>query len=65
MVGIAFQDDVKKGFSKVKEDVLNLKRSLNRGLLAVEGLGDRLHAFVVKEEFYTFIKRLGDRLEKI
>jgi len=65
VVGIAFQDDVKKGFSKVKEDVLNLKRSLNRGLLAVEGLGDRLHAFVVKEEFYTFIKRLGDRLEKI
>ena len=65
MVGIAFQDDVKKAFSNVKDDILNLKRSVNRELLAVEEIGGKLQTVVAKEEFYSFIKRLGERLEKI
>ncbi len=56
---------MKKSFAKVKEDILNIKRSVNRELLAVEEVGSRLHTFVVKDEFYSFIKRLGERLDAI
>ncbi len=65
MVWISLQDDVKRSFAKVKEEILNLKRAVNRELLAVEEMGGQLQTFVVKDEFYSFIKRLGERLDKI
>ncbi len=65
MVGISLQDDVKRSFEKVKEDILTLKRSLNRELLAVEELSGRFNAVVVKDEFYSFVKSLGERLDRI
>lgn len=65
MVGISLQDDVKKSFANVKEDILNVKRSVNRELLAIEEIGGRLQTFVVKDEFYSFVKRLGERLDAI
>jgi len=65
VVGIAFQDDVKSSFSKVKNDMLNIKRSLNRELLAIEEVSGRIQTLTSKDEFYSFIKRLGERLDKI
>ncbi|MBI2664781.1 hypothetical protein HYX10_05585 [Candidatus Woesearchaeota archaeon] len=65
MVCIAFDKGVKDAFSKVKDDILNLKRSVNRELHAIEELGGRFQSAVLKEEFYSFIKRLGERLDKI
>jgi len=65
VVGIAFQDDVKNSFSKVKNDMLNLKRSLNRDLIGIEELSGRIQTLTSKDEFYSFIKRLGERLDKI
>ncbi len=65
MVWISLKDDVKRSFDKVKDDILNLKKGVNRELLAVEELGSRLQAFVVKDEFYSFVKRLGERLDRI
>lgn len=65
VVWIAAQDDVKRAFSKVKDDILNLKRSVNRELLAIDEMGSRLQTALSKEEFYSFIKRLGERLDKI
>jgi len=65
VVVIAFQDDVKDGFTKVKEDILDLKRSVNRELLAIDEVSNRLQRVVLKDEFYNFIKRLGERLDKI
>lgn len=65
MVVIAFQNDVKEAFSKVKADILNLKRSVNRELVAIDELGSRLQTTTSKDEFYKFIKRLGERLDRI
>ncbi|MAG16092.1 hypothetical protein CMO88_03455 [Candidatus Woesearchaeota archaeon] len=65
MVVIAFQDDVEKGFSRVKEDIFNLKRSVNRELVAIEELSGKLQTVLAKDEFYNFIKRLGERLDKL
>ncbi len=65
MVRISLQDDVKRSFENVKGDILNLKKGVNRELLAVEEIGSRLQAFVAKDEFYSFVKRLGERLDRI
>jgi len=65
VVVIAFQNDVKEAFSKVKADILNLKRSVNRELVAIDELGSRLQTTTSKDEFYKFIKRLGERLDRI
>ncbi len=65
MVWISLQDDVKRSFDKVKGDILNLKRAANSELLKVEEIGGRLQAFVAKDEFYSFVKRLGERLDRI
>ncbi len=56
---------MKRSFENVKDDIINLKKGVNRELLAVEELGSRLQAFVAKEEFYSFVKRLGERLDRI
>ncbi len=65
MVWISLQDDVKRSFEKVKDDILNLKRAVNGELLAVEEIGSSLQTFVGKDEFYSFVKRLGERLDRI
>lgn len=65
MVLIAFNDDVKNSFSKVKEDMLDLKRGINSNLHSVEEIAKRLDSSTHKEEFYTFVKRLGSRLDQI
>ncbi len=65
MVGISLQDDVKRSFEKVRDDILALKRSLNRELLAIEEMSGCFQTVVVKDEFYSFVKRLGERLDRI
>ncbi|MBI2137291.1 hypothetical protein HYU12_02100 [Candidatus Woesearchaeota archaeon] len=65
MVRIAFSDDVRNSFSKVKEDMLALKRSLNKELLAIEEITAKLQSNIQKDEFYSFVKKLGNKLDGI
>ena len=63
--GIAFKQNVKKSFSVMKGDVVNLKKRTNQHSLIAEELIDRVQSCLSKEEFYKFIKKLADRLDKI
>ena len=49
----------------MRTDVVNLKRRTNQHSLMAEELTSRVLACVPKEEFYKFIKKLADRLDKI
>ena len=64
-MNIAFQDEVKKSFSAVKKDMIAFRRSLNQGKLAADMLNARMRELTSKDEFYSFIKRLGERLDRI
>lgn len=61
----AFQENVRRSFSRTKEDVLNLKRTMNREFVAIEKLGERFQFYTSKQEFYDFISSLTNKLEKI
>ena len=65
MVGIAFQNDVKRSFSKIKGDILNLRRRMNREFATIDKIGDKFQAYASKEEFYSFVNTLAVRLDKI
>ena len=62
---IAFQENVRRSFSRTKEDVLNLKRTMNREFVAIEKLAERFQFYTSKQEFYDFISSLTNKLEKI
>ena len=62
---ISFKQNVKKSFSVIKTDVVNLKRRTNQHSLIADELVDRVQSCIPKEEFYKFIKKLADRLDKI
>ena len=64
-MAIAFQDEVKKSFSRVKKDMLDLKRTLNQERLTAGRMNGRMRELISKDEFYSFIKRLGERLDGI
>ena len=59
------EEEVRKSFARVKEDILQIKRSLNKQLFSVEELGKSAGSALQKEEFYAFIKRLGSRIEEL
>ncbi len=59
------EEEVKTSFARAKEDILQVKRSLNKQLLSVEQLQKSLSESLGKEEFYAFVKRLGSKIEDI
>ncbi len=59
------EEEVRKSFARVKEDILQIKRSLNKQLFSVDQLGKSAGSSLQKEEFYAFIKRLGSRIEEL
>ncbi len=59
------EDEVKKSFARVKEDILQIKRSLNKQVFSVEEINRSLGNALEKQEFYAFIKRLGSKVEEI
>ncbi len=59
------EEEVKKSFARVKEDILQIKRSLNKQVFSVEGINKSLGNALEKQEFYAFIKRLGSKVEEI
>ena len=59
------EDEVKKSFARVKEDILQVKRSLNKQLFSVEGINKSLPNVLGKEEFYAFVQRLGSKIEEL
>lgn len=59
------EEEVKKSFARAREDILQVKRSLNKQLFSIEGLQKSLSGSLEKEEFYAFVKRLGSRIEEI
>jgi len=59
------EEEVRKSFARVKEDILQVKRSLNKQLFSVEGMGKTLSSVLPKEEFYAFVQRLGSRIEEL
>ncbi|MBI2581092.1 hypothetical protein HYV85_04800 [Candidatus Woesearchaeota archaeon] len=59
------EEEVKKSFARVKEDILQLKRSVNKQAFADEETGKALGNLLQKDEFYAFIKRLGSKLEEL
>ncbi|MBI2145149.1 hypothetical protein HYU18_02395 [Candidatus Woesearchaeota archaeon] len=59
------EEEVRKSFARVKEDITQVKRSLNKQLFSAESLQKSLDAALGKEEFYAFVKRLGLRIESL
>ncbi len=59
------EDEVKRSFARVKEDILQVKRSLNKQLFSLDELKKSLGGSLDKDEFYAFVKRLGSRIEGI
>lgn len=59
------EEEVRKSFARVKEDILQVKRSLNKQVLSVEEINKAIGNALGKEEFYAFIKRLGSKIEEL
>ena len=59
------EEEVRKSFARVKEDILQVKRSLNKQLFSLDSLTKSAGNSLQKEEFYAFIKRLGSRIEEL
>ncbi len=59
------EEEVRKSFARVKEDILQIKRSLNKQVFSVEEVNKVLGNSLEKEEFYAFIKRLGSKIEEL
>ncbi|MCP3682457.1 MAG: hypothetical protein GY861_07170 [bacterium] len=57
--------DVKRAFSKVKKDTTELKRAINRNFFGIEDLKKKASDAATKEEFYSFIKNLSNKLERM
>jgi chromosome segregation ATPase len=56
---------VKASFSRVKADINSLKRSLNKQLFEIESLSKKTGVLTTKEEFYSFVKNLGNKLDQM
>lgn len=56
---------VKSSFSKVRTDINNIKRRLNKQFFEIEDLSKRLDALTTKEEFYSFVKDLTSKLDQM
>jgi hypothetical protein len=65
VVCIAFEQNVKKSFSRVKNDISEVKKTVNTNIRSAEQLVKRLDSVTHKEEFYIFIRRLTARLEQM
>ncbi|MBI3036366.1 hypothetical protein HYY73_01220 [Candidatus Woesearchaeota archaeon] len=59
------EGEVRKSFARVKEDILQVKRSLNKQLFSIEGISKSLPNVLGKEEFYAFVERLGSKVEEL
>ncbi len=59
------EEEVRKSFARVKEDILQVKRSLNKQVFSVEEISRSIGNALGKEEFYAFIKRLGSKIEEL
>lgn len=59
------EEEVRKSFARVKEDILQVKRSLNKQVFSVEEINKAIGNALGKEEFYAFIKRLGSKIEEL
>ncbi len=59
------EEEVRKSFARVKEDILQIKRSLNKQVFSVEEINKTIGNSLEKEEFYAFIKRLGSKIEEL
>ncbi len=59
------EEEVRKSFARVKEDILQIKRSINKQLFSVEEMSKAAGNALGKEEFYAFIKRLGSKIEEL
>ena len=66
---IADIDDVNRqlrtAFSRVKDDVTDIRESLSEQLSKIEGMNKNLERYTTKDEFYTFIKKLMQRLDAL
>lgn len=56
---------VKASFLRVKTDINNLRRSLNKQLFEIDDLSKKLGVLTTKEEFYSFVKNLGNKLDQM
>lgn len=59
------EEEVRKSFARVKEDITQVKRSLNKQLFSIEGMGKTLGNVLPKDEFYAFVQRLGSKVEEL
>lgn len=59
------EEEVRKSFTRVKENILQIKRSLNKQAFSVEEINKAIGNALGKEEFYAFIKRLGSKIEEL
>jgi hypothetical protein len=66
-IKIALQQssEIRKAFLRAKSDVLELRRAINRQFFKLEETEKRLRAYTLKEEFYSFIKNLSNKLDSM
>ncbi len=62
---VLLEEEVRKSFARVKEDITQVKRSLNKQLFSIESMSKTLGVVLPKDEFYTFVQRLGSKIEEL
>lgn len=69
MLIIADIDDInrqlKAAFSRVKDDVTDIRQSLGEQLSKLEVVNKRLEQYATKPEFYSFVKKLMQKLDDL
>ncbi len=58
------RSEMQSAFDKTKQDINSVKKSVNRNLAQIGELASGFGNLVSKEEFYSFVRELSDRLDE-
>jgi DNA repair exonuclease SbcCD ATPase subunit len=58
------EEDIRTAFSKVRDDINDVKRSINKNIFRVDDLTNVVAQLTTKEEFYAFIAKLNAKLDQ-
>ncbi|MFH1182211.1 MAG: hypothetical protein V1702_04590 [Candidatus Woesearchaeota archaeon] len=58
------EEDIRTAFSKVREDIIEIKRSINKNIFRIDDLSGIVGQLTTKEEFYAFVEKLNTKLDQ-
>jgi DNA repair exonuclease SbcCD ATPase subunit len=58
------EEDIRTAFSRVREDINDIKRSINKNTFRIDDLSGIAGQLTTKEEFYAFVEKLNTKLDQ-